>query len=170
MSEPFLAEIRILATNFAPKGWAKCDGQLLPLAQNTALFSLLGTAYGGNGMNTFALPDLRQRMPMHPGQGPGLSYHALAEAGGEASVTLSRDEMPRHDHQLMHSGTAASTAMPGMSAGFGRTASTPVYAGGATTAVSALAPSGNGVAHNNRQPYLALNFCIALQGVFPQRP
>jgi len=171
MSEPFVAEIRILAIDFAPTGWAKCDGQLLPLSQNTALFSLLGTQYGGNGMNNFALPDLRDRMPMHPGQGPGLSYRNPAEAGGEAGVTLNPSEMPQHAHQLMHSGTAASSAAPGVSAGFGRTASAPVYAaGGATTAGTALTPSGKGAAHNNRQPFVTLNFCIALQGVFPPRP
>lgn len=170
MSDQFLAEIRIMTTDFAPKGWAKCDGQVLPITQNTALFSLLGTQYGGDGRTTFALPDLRERMPMHPGQGPGLSQRDQAEAGGVASVALKPSEMPRHDHQLMHSGTAASSAAPGLSAGFGSTASVPMYAaGGTTSAAAALAPSGRGAAHNNRQPFLTLNFCIALQGEFPQR-
>lgn len=171
MSDPFVAEIRILATNFPPRGWAQCNGQILPIAQNTALFSLLGTTYGGDGRSTFALPNLMGRMPMHHGQGPGLSVRSLGEASGEAGVTLSRSEMPRHDHQLMHSGSAASTALPGVSTGFGRTSAAQMYAGGATTPTlpGALATSGDGLPHNNRQPYLTLNFCIALQGVFPAR-
>lgn len=173
MSDPFVAEIRIMANNFAPNGWAFCNGQVMPISQNTALFSLLGTTYGGDGRSTFALPDLQGRMPMHPGYGPGLSGHELGESGGTASVTLLQSEMPVHAHQLMHSGTAASSAAPGLSSSFGRTSSAQVYAGGGSTATpagsQALGVAGSSVPHNNLQPYLTLNFCIALQGVFPPR-
>lgn len=172
MSDQFLAEIRVMAFDFPPKGWAACNGQLMPISQNTALFSLLGTTYGGDGRSTFALPNLQGCMPMQPGQGPGLSQHYLGEMGGSASVTLLQNEMPAHSHQLMHSGSAATSAAPGPSSGFGRTASAQVYTGGSTTPATpqSLAPSGGGQPHNNLQPYLTLNFCIALQGIFPQRP
>lgn len=173
MSDPFLAEIRIMANNFAPKGWAFCNGQVMPISQNTALFSLLGTNYGGDGRSTFALPDLQGRMPMHPGNGPGLSPHVLGESAGTANVALQPSELPAHTHQLMHSGTTASSPAPGLSSGFGRTGSAQVYAGGGSTATpagsQALGVNGSSVPHNNLQPYLTLNFCIALQGIFPQR-
>ncbi|RSZ59197.1 phage tail protein [Massilia atriviolacea] len=172
MADPFVAEIRMFPFNFAPRGWAFCDGQLLPLAQNTALFALLGTTYGGNGMSNFALPNLRDRTPMHPGQGNGLSLHDLGEAGGEASVTLGTAEIPAHTHALRHAGTAATVAAPGPSVSFGSTGVAQVYASGGTLApmaAGALLPAGSGLPHENRQPYLTFNFCIALQGVFPQR-
>jgi microcystin-dependent protein len=173
MSDPFLGEIRIFGTDFAPNGWAVCNGQLMPLAQNTALFSLLGVVYGGDGRTTFALPNLQGASPMQQGAGPGLVPRLLGEAGGTPSVTLQGSEIPAHTHQLMHSGGAANASAPGPDLGFARTTAAQVYAPGtpATPAVpQALAPAGQGAPHNNRQPYLALNFCIALQGIYPARP
>lgn len=171
MSEPFLAEIRIMATDYPPHGWAVCNGQLMPISQNTALFSLLGVVYGGDGKTTFGLPNLQRRMPMHPGIGPGLTQHVLGEMGGSAGVTLQQSQMPPHTHQLMHSGSGASSAAPGPASGFGRTSTAQIYASGSLTpaAPQSLAPSGASGPHNNLQPYLALTFCIALQGIFPPR-
>ena len=170
--DPFVAEIRIFAFDFAPKGWAFCDGQLLPISQNTALFSILGTTYGGDGKSTFALPNLAGRAPMHPGQGPGLSPHQLGEAGGAETVTLSTNQIPAHSHTLMAESSAASTKIP-----TGNVLSHPArglpYAPGSANVVAmasqAIAPSGGQTSHNNMMPYLALRFCIALQGVFPPR-
>lgn len=172
MSEPFLAEIRIMAFDFPPRGWAACNGQLMPISQNSALFALLGVNYGGDGRTNFALPNLQGRMPMQAGFGPGLSPHTLGETGGSASVTLLHTDMPAHSHQMMHSGASASTSAPGPSTGFGRTTSAQVYTSGSTIAATpqSLAPSGGGTPHNNLQPYLALTFCIALQGIWPSRP
>ena len=173
MADPFVAEIRIFPFNFAPRGWAWCDGQLLPLSQNTALFSLLGTTYGGNGKSNFALPDLQGRAPMHPGQGPGLSLHDLGETGGSESVALLASEMPSHRHTL-----GAQTVPLGGSANpdaktFSRPASGFLYAPGTSPQVAmapeAVAPAGGDTPHNNLQPYLTFYFCIALQGVFPPR-
>ena len=172
MADPFIAEIRIFPSNFAPQGWAFCNGQLLPIAQNTALFSLLGTTYGGDGHTVFALPDLRDRFPMHPGQGPGLSLRDLGETGGSATVTPAATQMPTHTHAPAGSSLAAETATPSATVLPAATAA-PVY-GPLTDPVSlaaeALAPAGGGQPHENRQPYLALNFCIALQGIYPPRP
>lgn len=169
--DPFVAEIRIFPFNFAPTGWAFCNGQLLPLSQNTALFSLLGTTYGGNGMSNFALPDLMGRAAMHPGQGPGLSLHDLGEQGGEETVSLLESEMPSHAHQAQsHFGAGAYTT-PGPSVGLASAGAAQIY----TTTTSdplpspMLAVAGGSLPHNNMQPYLTLNFCIALQGVFPPR-
>lgn len=173
MSDQFIGEIRIFATNFAPSGWAMCNGQLMPISQNSALFALLGVTYGGDGRTTFALPDLRGRAPMQPGAGAGLSYRNLGEQGGSASVTLLASEIPPHTHQLMHSGGVANSATPGPGNAFGRSGVAQVYSpGSADTATppQALMPSGGGLPHNNLQPYLAVNFCIALQGVWPSRP
>ena len=171
MADPFVAEIRIFPFTFAPKGWAFCNGQLLPLSQNTALFSLLGTTYGGNGKSNFALPDLEGRAPMHPGQGPGLSLHDLGETGGSETVTLLESEIPAHVHAVTASGrTAISRTPPGQLYASG--AGIQIYAvPGALTQLnpSILAPAGGDAPHNNMQPYLTLNFCIALQGVFPPR-
>jgi microcystin-dependent protein len=171
MADPFVAEIRIFPFNFAPKGWAWCDGQLLPLSQNTALFSLLGTTYGGNGKSNFALPDLQGRAPMHPGQGPGLSLHDLGETGGSETVSLLESEIPSHSHTLRADDNVAERNNPG-----GNFYSVPdsgrIYnAGGTLTPISlmTLAPAGGDQPHNNMQPYLTLYFCIALQGVFPPR-
>jgi microcystin-dependent protein len=170
MADPFVAEIRIFPFNFAPKGWAWCDGQLLPLSQNTALFSLLGTTYGGDGKSTFALPDLQGRAPMHPGQGPGLSLHDLGETGGSETVTLLESEIPSHSHAMSgsldddDSTTPVAHLLGGLSV---------VYAPGNSPVVAmspnALAPAGGDQPHNNLQPYLTFYFCIALQGVFPPR-
>jgi len=174
MADPFVAEIRIFPFNFAPRGWAWCDGQLLPLSQNTALFSLLGTTYGGNGKSNFALPDLQGRAPMHPGQGPGLSLHDLGETGGSETVTLLESEIPAHSHAARVVGTdqgdlqgptpTRSFAKSGR--GFAYVAST---APNVSMAPEALPPAGGDQPHNNMQPYLALNFIIALQGIFPPR-
>lgn len=172
MADPFVAEIRIFPFNFAPKGWAWCDGQLLPLSQNTALFSLLGTTYGGNGMSNFALPDLQGRAPMQPGQGPGLSLHDLGESGGSETVTLLESEIPSHSHTLQAQGAVADAQDPAGNS-FARVSGATPYAlpGGARTAMSpqALAPAGGDAPHNNLMPYLTFYFCIALQGVFPPR-
>ncbi|MGB0101952.1 MAG: tail fiber protein [Nocardioides sp.] len=172
MADPFVAEIRVFPFNFAPRGWARCDGQLLPLSQNPALFSLLGTTYGGNGASTFALPDLRGRAPMHPGQGPGLSRRSLGEDGGSETVTLGESEIPSHTHALLADTTdPADTNVPGTSAAFARSEGGAAYqsAPDATLAPEALVPAGGGQPHNNMQPYLTLHFNIALQGVFPPR-
>lgn len=172
MADPFVAEIRIFPFNFAPKGWAWCDGQLMPLSQNTALFSLLGTTYGGNGKSNFALPDLQGRAPMHPGQGPGLSLHDLGETGGSETVTLLESEIPTHAHQLRASSDPADVQQPSPARSLARSAPGFAYiAGGpnATLGPEALAPAGGDQPHNNLQPYLTFYFCIALQGVFPPR-
>jgi microcystin-dependent protein len=174
MADPFVAEIRIFPFNFAPKGWAWCDGQLMPLSQNTALFSLLGTTYGGNGKSNFALPDLQGRAPMHPGQGPGLSLHDLGETGGSETVTLLESEIPSHSHAMRAADEASTTNTPGgalVGRPFGR--GNNVFNASAnnlvTMAPESLAPAGGDQPHNNLQPYLTFYFCIALQGVFPPR-
>lgn len=180
MSDPFVAEIRMFPFNFAPKGWATCDGQLMPISQNTALFSLLGTNYGGDGKSTFALPDLQGSAPMHPGQGQGLSQRFLGEMGGADNITLITTEIPFHTHNAQVSTTTATAATPtgnvpariafntGTQSGAG-----VAYSANAPTvqmAPQALAPAGGGLPHNNLQPYLTLTFCIAMQGIFPARP
>jgi microcystin-dependent protein len=172
MADPFVAEIRIFPFNFAPRGWAWCDGQLLPLSQNTALFSLLGTTYGGNGKSNFALPDLQGRAAMHPGQGPGLSLHDLGETGGSETVSLLESEIPSHSHQLrVDSLDIADTNVVGSSASFAISSGGTLYqsAPNATLAAEALPPAGSDQPHNNLQPYLTFYFNIALQGVFPPR-
>ena len=172
MADPFVAEIRIFPFNFAPIGWAWCDGQLLPLSQNTALFSLLGTTYGGNGKSNFALPDLQGRAPMHPGQGPGLSLHDLGETGGSETVTLLESEIPSHSHALRANVIdTADTNIPSPNASFALSSGGGLYQAASTGALSdqALAPVGGDLPHNNLQPYLTFYFCIALQGVFPPR-
>lgn len=173
MADPFVAEIRIFPFNFAPKGWAWCDGQLLPLSQNTALFSLLGTTYGGNGKSNFALPDLGGRAPMHPGQGPGLSLHDLGETGGSETVTLLESEIPSHSHGLLASTPPATLNAPAPDRSLARASGGTVYqasnAGLVSLAGGALAPAGGDQPHNNMQPYLTFYFNIALQGVFPPR-
>ncbi len=171
--DPFVAEIRIYGFNFAPKGWAFCDGQILPLSQNTALFSLLGTTYGGDGKSNFALPDMQGNAPMHPGQGPGLSLHDLGETGGTDTVTLLESEMPSHNHGLMAEVTPSQLFAPSPTTALGRSVGGPAYqtsnAGLVQLNVQAIAPSGGSQPHNNLMPYLTLNFCIALQGVYPPR-
>lgn len=172
MADQFMAEIRIFPFNFAPKGWAWCDGQILPLSQNTALFSLLGTTYGGDGKSTFALPDLQGRAPMHPGQGPGLSLHDLGETGGTETVTLLESEIPSHAHTVGTSTEPAQLRAPGSARVLGVPEEDRLY-GPPTDLVwaapEAVAPAGGDQPHNNMQPYLTFYFCIALQGVFPPR-
>ena len=174
MADPFVAEIRIFPFNFAPKGWAWCDGQLLPLSQNTALFSLLGTTYGGNGKSNFALPDLQGRAPMHPGQGPGLSLHDLGETGGSETVTLLESEIPSHAHSVMAAiQDFGDLGAPAPDRAFSKSGRGNGYSSVLTPLVNmnpnVLAPAGGDQPHNNLQPYLTFYFCIALQGVFPPR-
>jgi microcystin-dependent protein len=175
MSDQFVAEIRIFGFNFAPKGWAFCNGQLLPISQNTALFSLLGTMYGGDGKSTFGLPNLQGNVPMHVGQsqGPGLSTHDVGETGGSETVTLLTSEVPTHGHSLNADGIdAADTNVPSPNASYAQSTGGFLYQ---STANATLAPQalpsypGGNLPHNNLMPYLTLNFCIALQGVFPPR-
>lgn len=173
MADPFVAEIRIYPFNFAPRGWALCNGQLLPISQNTALFSLLGTTYGGNGQSTFALPNLQGCAPMHPGQGPGLSLHDLGETGGSDAVTLLESEIPVHTHALQADSNIASLNAPGADRALARSSGGFAYQQSPTGPVSlspqTLTPAGGNLPHNNLMPYLTLNFCIALQGVYPPR-
>ncbi len=174
MADPFIAEIRIFPFNFAPRGWAWCDGQLLPIAQNTALFSLLGTTYGGNGQTTFALPNMQGRAPLQPGQGPGLSLRLLGQVGGTETVTLLQTEMPDHTHNLMAQSTPLGGTTNPTDNSFNRPASGNLYSDATANLVqlsdAALATTGTDQPHNNMMPYLTFYFCIALQGVFPPRP
>lgn len=174
MSDQFLAEIRIFPFNFPPTGWAFCDGQLMPISQNTALFALLGTYYGGDGKSTFALPDMQGNAPMQAGQGQGLSERFLGEMSGVESITLLQSEIPFHTHSVMVSAEDGEFKVPDNTRIMGRSINAFLYettgAGAQMMAPQALAPAGGGLPHNNMQPYLTLNFCIALQGIFPQRP
>ncbi len=169
MAEPFLAEIRIFSFNFPPKGWALCNGQLLPINQNQALFALLGTMYGGNGQTNFALPNLRGQVPIHFGSG-----HTQGEHAGSTAVTVNIQQLPTHLHGLQSSASTAGTAtnIPGPSSFLGKTAPNDFYGGAA--ALTSMAPTsitsvGGNQPHNNMMPYLVLNFCIALQGIFPSQ-
>lgn len=170
--DQFLAEIRMFPFNFAPKGWAWCDGFLLPISQNTALFSLLGTTYGGDGKSTFQLPDLQGRSPMHPGQGDGLTERFLGESGGEAEVTLREEHLPPHSHastvRFARDGEAVTARPTNAMPGINRAEMYTTDAGPATSIIGVGNP-GQVVPHNNRMPYLTVHFCIALQGIFPQR-
>jgi microcystin-dependent protein len=170
--DPFIGEIMLFAGNFAPTGWATCDGQVLSIAQYTALFSLLGTTYGGDGRTTFALPDLRGRVPIHMGQGPGLQPYFIGQNGGEESHTLIAAEMPAHAHQAMADAGNGTSDTPTGALPARNPAGIPQYSTNSTTALSpgAIASAGGGAAHNNLSPYLTLNYCIALQGIFPSRP
>jgi microcystin-dependent protein len=164
MAEPFLGEIRAFGFNFAPAGWAKCEGQLLPISQNTALFSLLGNMYGGDGKSTFALPDLRGRVAI------GVSAtHAHGQAGGEETHTLSVDEMPAHTH-VAHANTANGNANTPQANVWASNPNAYRSAGAAHMDPNAIASAGGGHAHNTMQPFLALNYCIALFGDFPPHP
>lgn len=170
MSEPFIAEIRIFAGNFAIRNWAFCDGQLLQISQNTALFSLVGTTYGGDGRSTFGLPNMQGRAPMHPGRGPGLTPRKLGEPAGTPSVTVAQSQMPNHRHSVNGTdGNAAQTPI-GNSFGFNEESYT-TYDGNNVGALSgnALSNTGGTQPHNNLQPLLGLNFIIALQGLYPSR-
>lgn len=171
MSDQFVAEIRIFPFNFPPKGWAFCNGQILPISQNTALFSLLGTTYGGDGKSTFALPDLQGRAPMHPGQGAGLSLHDLGESDGTEIVTLLESEMPVHSHNMMASNADSTEQWPADNLFAGGLGGIAMYGapGTAILAPQAIGVAGGSQPHNNMQPYLTCYFNIALQGVFPPR-
>jgi len=179
MADPFVAEIRIFPFNFPPKGWAFCDGQVMPISQNTALFSLLGTTYGGDGKSTFALPDLQGTAPLQQGQGPGLTDWVLGELQGSDTVTLLQSEIPAHSHAVNAQTQNASASAPagaflaaghyggaqGGAVNYYFTSNTPQT----LLAFSAIGPTGGNQPHNNMMPYLTLNFCIALQGIFPPR-
>ena len=183
MADPFVAEIRIFPFNFAPRGWATCDGQLLPISQNTALFSLLGTTYGGDGRSNFALPDLRGRVPLQAGQGPGLSNYDEGQSGGTELVSLTPDQIQAHTHAvavLGAGGAATAAATPGSTVVFGPSQARATSTGYATPASASAPPpvamspgavssTGGSQAHNNLSPYLTFTFCIALQGIFPPR-
>ena len=174
MSDQFVAEIRIFAGNFAPTGWAFCDGQLLSISQNTALFSLLGTTYGGDGRTNFALPNLQGAAPLQAGQGPGLSLRDLGEVGGEPAVTLLSTEMPAHSHTPQCNSGSGDLNTPASNAwSKAHTGKTPFNSYTANSsqnvAMNPLPLAGGGQPHNNMPPYLALNFIIALQGIFPPR-
>ena len=170
MSEPFIGEIRLFPYPFAPRGWALCNGQLLGISQNTALFALIGTIYGGDGRSTFALPDLRGRVAISSGEGPGLSTYDLGEVGGAESVSLTESQMPAHNHQVSVNGTSSGFRRPG-GRYLGRVSS-PAYASSAddkTLNSGAIAQTGGDEPHENRPPHLTLNYCIALEGIFPSR-
>lgn len=171
MADPFVAEIRIFAGNFPPRGWATCDGQLLPIAQNTALFSLLGINFGGDGRSTFGLPNLTGRSPMFWGGGPGLSERVLGETGGSESVTLLASQMPNHRHGLK-AALSPSTGTPSASVALSPSNGGNIYRASGTAqlmAAQTLAAAGGGQPHNNLQPFLTLTFIIALVGIFPPR-
>lgn len=176
MSDPFVAEIRVFGFTFPPRGWATCDGQVMPISQNTALFSLVGTTYGGDGRTTFGLPDLKGRAPMHPNQGPGLSPRVLGEQGGVDRVTLREAEMPAHSHALMVSNETGEDRKPSGEL-LARSTGGPLYGPVPTQPAtlvpmspSMVQPVGGGQSHNNMMPFQVLNFCIALQGIYPPRP
>jgi microcystin-dependent protein len=183
MSDQFLAEIRVFGCNFAPVGWLQCNGQILPISQYTALFSLLGTNFGGNGTSTFGLPNLQASVPIAAGNGPGLTPRVVGESGGETTITLLQTEMPIHTHAVQATtttgttATAASSQLAFATAGGGKGGAAYVAnfyssnTGKATTALlpTAIPPQGGNLPHNNVMPYLALNFCIAISGIFPSR-
>lgn len=169
--EPYIGEIRLFGFNFAPPGWAFCSGQILPINTNEALFAILGTTYGGNGVTNFALPDLRGRLAVHPGQGPGLSYYQLGEIVGTESVTLITTEMPTHSHALLASQNAATTTSPGSGVVHAAVSGDTLYrtAGSSVGMSGTTDVAGSGQAHENRMPGLCLNYCIAIDGIFPAR-
>jgi microcystin-dependent protein len=170
-SQPWVGEILLVPYNFAPKGWAECQGQLMTISQNTALFSLLGTTYGGDGKSNFALPDLRGRTPISSGQGPGLSDYFLGQTGGEETVTLTLNQIPAHTHTVIGSANVANVATPGGAVWatqsllniYGSSSDSPMAPG-------AIGMTGSNLPHDNLSPYLTLNYIIALQGIFPSRP
>ncbi len=171
MAEPFIGEIRLFAGGFAPLGWAMCQGQTLPIADNDALFSLIGTTYGGDGQNTFSLPDLRGRVPLHQGAGPGLSNRVMGQSGGSEQVTLTAAQMPAHSHGMVASSASAQTAA-GPSGNLLGTTKINMYGSGSPTTpmgAGAITPTGGGQPHGNMAPFLGMNYIIALFGIFPSR-
>ncbi|MFN0317387.1 MAG: phage tail protein [Burkholderiales bacterium] len=173
MADPFIGQIQAFGFNFAPRGWAQCNGQLLPIAQNQALFALLGTFYGGNGQTTFGLPDLRGRSPIHVGQGPTLSNYTLGEQGGQESVTLTPQQMPQHTHTARAlAGNGNSKVAAGNVWAKDAGVSSATYSSVApdsSMSAQAIASTGGSQPHENRPPYLVINWCIALEGIFPSR-
>jgi microcystin-dependent protein len=176
MADPFIAEIRMFAGTYAPRGWAFCNGQILAIAQNSALFALIGTTYGGNGQTTFALPDLRGRVPVHAGQGPGLSPYSLGEQAGSETVTLLTAQMPMHTHQLNGSTAPGAAQSPngavlaaGLDSQGGNNTDYVATAPNTTMSPQAIGAAGGSQPHENRQPFLSVNFIIALEGIFPSR-
>lgn len=170
MSEPFISEIRMVGFNFPPNGWARCDGQLLPISQNDALFALIGTMYGGNGQTTFALPDLRGRVPIHVGQGPGLTPRTQGAPVGSDSVQLTQNQMPAHNHTIRSADAPADSPDPTVRAlGVARKLMYSQESGTATLHENTLSTAGGGGSHPNVQPYTAINFVIALFGIFPSQ-
>lgn len=170
MSEPFIGEIRMVGFNFAPQGWALCNGQLLPISSNTALFSLLGTTYGGDGRVTFALPNLQSRAPIHQGTGAGLSPRTMGEMGGEENVTLTISQIPAHGHTVACNNEGATTGRPG--GAVPGPSATSIYApssDGSTMSQQMIGPTGGSQPHDNMSPYLCINFVIALEGIYPSR-
>lgn len=176
MSEPFVGEIRLFAGDFAPRGWAFCNGQVMPISQNPALFSVIGKTYGGDGKTTFALPDLQGRAPLQQGAGTGLTAYPLGDKGGMTTVALQPSQMPAHTHQARANSGPGRSNNPGAQVWAatysGRSQPYASYAAAADTQMSpqALAGAGNSASHNNRQPYLGLSFIIALDGIYPVRP
>ena len=173
MSAPFVAEVRVFGFNFAPTGWAQCNGQLLPISQNTALFSLLGTMYGGDGKSTFALPNMQGSCCLGEGQGPGLSEYFFGQQAGSEFITLLESEMPFHTHNAMVSITPGTLKAPAPDQALARSVNGSIYKTGApnaqTMAFQSLSVAGGSLPHNNVMPSLVLNYCIAMQGVFPPR-
>ena len=170
MSEPFIGELRAFGFNFAPNGWAQCSGQLLPIAQNTALFSLLGTMYGGNGQTTFGLPDLRGRSAISAGQGPGLSMYTQGEVAGVEQVTLTASQVAPHTHTAMGGTTATGKNPAGNVPGYTEAGSSYSPTPAIPMNAGMISPNAGGQPHENRPPYLVINWCIALEGIYPTRP
>jgi microcystin-dependent protein len=172
MAEPFIGQLMLVGFNFAPKGWATCDGQLLPISSNTALFSLLGTYYGGNGTSNFQLPDLRGRVPIHQGQGPGLSAYVIGEVAGQENATLVTANLPPHNHSIASVNGDNATSTHPSGAYPASTNGALVYSSGTPDShlnPAAVSQTGSGVGFSIQQPFLVLNWCIALQGIFPSR-
>jgi len=169
--DPYIGQIMMVGFNFAPRGWALCNGQLLSIAQNTALFSLLGTYYGGDGRTTFGLPDLRGRMPIHQGQGSGLTNRTIGQPGGEETVSLSSTQMPQHTHLVAAQSGPGNSTNPTNNYPAASSARDNIYSNTANTTMNAQmdAPSGGGQPHDNMSPYLTINFIIATEGIFPPR-